>query len=376
MSGLELIIRTVSPEQTCEVIPIHTLTHDFPDAFVQEYVHFLDIKTGQIEWRSLHDIWVSSPENWRMQVDDHDLRVVSRGSRKMLDIGSPTAKTIASILSPLDCGENIHIILDSQAQVLEISLPRFKLDFYLKANGSQIESKQFRDMVIDKQQSFGAFTGLCNKLVLRGSGRVSTARCVIIPRGEVRFEKTSNHVKVSIETSGVPRVKYHVYQIDSQLGRLTDNGSYQSKLSQIYLYALTSHCHVDQLTQRTGTEEALHGLAAAATRSFVSLNAEDVDLLRKIAELTPRRIFYPSYLRVMQKVEWNHALSPLSQHSAFSHLVAKILSHAKSLHLYQGQAKDSDHTFEPPDRGDSFLLEKAMLRDSSFQVSLVSQGTK
>jgi hypothetical protein len=42
---------------------------------------------------------------------------------------------------------------------------------------------------------------------------------------------------------------------------------------------MTAYCLIDQLTRRTGTEEALYGLANAATRSFVKLEPKDVKLL-------------------------------------------------------------------------------------------------
>ena len=132
-------------------------------------------------------------------------------------------------------------------------------------------------------------------------------------------------------------VKYHSYHIDSQLGRLVDNGSLKSRLFRLYLHATTAHCLIDKLTGRTGTEEALYGLAGAASRSFVELEPVMLKLLEILARLTPRRQYYPEHLRVMQQVEWN-TLSPLSQHCAFYKHVASILNQAKSFQVFQRTA--------------------------------------
>lgn len=281
----------------------------------------------------------------------------------MIDIRSTTAKLVSRLLSPLETATHIHIMFDSERRGLLITLPRLKLDFFLKEGQTQIVCKQFRGMYIDSNQSFGAFSGLQNMLVLRHEG-LSTSRSVIIPHGKVSFSPKQHHVKVSIDTSLANHVKYHVFQIDSRLGQLVDNGSIQSRLLRLYLHAITSHCLVDQLTQRTGTEEALDGLTQAASASFVELDIESLEILHQISDLSPKRQFYPEHLRVMQTVDWN-MLSPLSQHSAFHPQVMAILEHAVSVQVFQDRAMNIRG---PESRGDPFLLEKAAVRDSSFQA--------
>jgi len=337
------------------------MLNDFPMAFVQDYAHWLDIGTGQIEWRPLTHPWTPSLKNWQMRTDGHDMFVLSVGSRKAIDVRSPTAKAISKILNPLEQAVHIHIALDRSTGALGVHLPRMKLDFFLNAQ-SMLESKQFRGMVVDERQSFGAFTGLVNKLVLRQVDQSS--RCVLVPYGSVFFTRQGHHVQVTIDTTLGLDIKYHSYQVDSQLGRLVDDGSLHSRLFKIYLHATTSHCLVDQLTGRTGTEEALHDLASAMTRSFVELESADMKLLEKIARLTPRRRFYPEHLRVMQQVDWE-SLSPLSQHCAFYEQVASIRDQAKSFQVFQ----ERPSALPKLDRGSQpFLRERAAIRESSFQV--------
>jgi hypothetical protein len=217
-------------------------------------------------------------------------------------------------------------------------------------------------MVVDERQSIGTLTGLENKLVLRDIK--GSSRCVIVPHGRVSFLPDGHHVRVMIDTTSAPHVKYHSYHIDSQLGRLVDNDNLKSRLFRLYLHATTAHCLIDQLTGRTGTEEALYGLASAATRSFVKLEPEDAELLGMLARLTPRRRYYPKHLRVMQQVDWNK-LSPLSQHCDFSRQVTSIFSQAKSFHVFREQPTE---LLKSDTRGEQDLLERAAIRDSSFQV--------
>jgi len=365
MCGSELIIRTRKEANVHEVIPIHALHDDFPRAFVEDYSHWLDLNTGFIEWRPLKDVWTSSPDNWQMRSDDHQAFSLSCGVRRLIDIRSPTAITISRTLSPLEHLTHMHVILNSETGELQVNLPRLKLDFLLRNHGRLLESKQFRGMVVSECQSFGSFTGLVNKLVLQKVE--GSSRSVIVPYGSVSFSPDVNHVRVTINTSSAKHVRYHSYQIDNQLGRLVDNGSLTSRLFRLYLHAATAHCLADHLTGRTGTEEALYGLASATTRSFVELEPLDAELLGMLARLTPRRKYYPDHLRVMQQVEWG-GLSPLSQHCDFYKQVTSVLDQAKSFQMFQDQPAQPAQPLISDTRGNQDLQERAAIRDSSFQV--------
>lgn len=240
-------------------------------------------------------------------------------------------------------------------------LPRLKLDFFVRKGATQLESKQFRGMTVNPNQSISTLTGLVNKLVLRGN--TDSSRSVIIPHGDVRFGPEGHHVRVHIDTS-TQHLSYHLYHIDTQLGRLVDNGSLKSKLFKCYLHAVTAHCLTDELTGRTGTEEALSTLASPSVQSFLKLDQTEIDLLVLLARLTPRRHYYPRHLRVMQEVEWER-LSPISQHPSFFDSVQSIFERARTLDLFH------DKPTELPDAeicGDHHLLERAGVRDAAYRV--------
>ncbi|PVH70609.1 hypothetical protein DL98DRAFT_472494 [Cadophora sp. DSE1049] len=360
MCESELIIRSQKQQQVCELIPVSAIFGDFPQSFAEDFVHWLDLATHSIEWRPLNSIWTQSVDNWQMH-KRNDKYYLTRASEKLLDIRSPTVKAISRILSPLEVPSHVHVVLDCQTDALQIRLPRMKLDFLLKDATGSLESKQFRGMMLDECQSLGTFTGLVNKLVLRDiKGR---SRCVIVPHGSISFVPQGHHVEVTVSTTSAKHVGYHAYQVDSKLGRLVDNGSLQSRLFRLYLHATTSYCLIDELTGRTGTEEALYGLEGAATQSFVTLSTEVIELLKNFARLTPRRKFYPKHLKVMQQIEWN-SLPTLSQHSSFYPIVKSILERAKSFQIFQEEPVN----IPPVDRGERFLLEKAAIRDSWLRV--------
>ena len=340
---------------------MHALQGDFPEAFVQDYAHWLDINTGFVEWRPLTDPWTSSSNNWQIRPVSKWKNVLIRDSWRLVDLHTPTAKAVSSILSPLERATHIHISLNCKTEVLEVHLPRLKLDFFLRKDALQLESKQFRGMIVDSNQSFGTLTGLVNKLVLRAIS--DSSRSVIVPYGDVWFEPEGHHVRVQIDTS-TQHISFHLYHIDRQLGQLVDDGSLKAKLFKCYLHAVTAHCLTDELTGRTGTEEALSTLASASVRSFLRLEQVEIDLLVLLAQLTPLRQHYPRHLRVMQEVKWK-TLSPLSQQNSFCLSVRSIFEQAEAFGLFH------DEPLRLPDAdicGDRNLLERATIRDSTYRV--------
>jgi hypothetical protein len=79
----------------------------------------------------------------------------------------------------------------------------------------------------------------------------------------------------------------------------------QKKLYLALTHAITSHCLSDPLTGCTGTELALGLLRSAGVRSFRFLQVNDMELLGKIAAISPVRAFYPLCLEEMRQIGWN-----------------------------------------------------------------------
>lgn len=100
----------------------------------------------------------------------------------------------------------------------------------------------------------------------------------------------------------------------------------------------------------TVTEEALNILRSEGVRSFGRLSQEEIDILNRIGNLSPKRKFYPEHLRIMQVVTWDsRGLTPLSQHVDFRRSVRDLFDQASAASFFykdfiSPQLLDSSHT--------------------------------
>ncbi|KAK1992439.1 hypothetical protein LX36DRAFT_704109 [Colletotrichum falcatum] len=139
--------------------------------------------------------------------------------------------------------------------------------------------------------------------------------------------------------------------------------------SGLWVLSRDEHTLIDvnnPLFGKTGTEEALSILNSASMKSFDILTEENLQILARLAELTPGRSYYPSHQRVMQTVEWDPKLSFLSQHGLFYEYVCRIFDESARSHFFHPQSY-----LEPPtlDHISLDLLERDNIRSSTFRVS-------
>lgn len=368
----QLSVRTRNGSNTHELIPHDTFIGDFPTCLVQNYTHWLDLSSGEIELRPLENPWESSSQNWRIRFldDSHSTRLMESSQRFLIDIRSPTFEMVSTYMKPLEYAENIVITHSPENQLLFVDLPRFRLSFFLNSK-NLLESQNFLGMIVDSNQSTGTMFGFSTQLVLRAANTVAAllpqSRRVIIPYGQLHFALHDDHVNVAVDTTSHTQVKYFDYCVDTGLGRLIGNVSLMSKLYKIYIHAITSHCLPDPLTGRTGTEEALHELSSASCLSFQNLGCAETDILRQIASLTPKRTFYPDHLEVMERVDWSE-LPPMIQHHGFFTLTQSIMAYAQQLQVFCGQSEpdpcDLNITTHPLKH--AHLLERAGRRNTVF----------
>ena len=336
----------------------------------------MDIHSGEVEFRPLDRLWDSSPQNWWLEFSpDRPSRMMQRApvARLLLDIRSKTFQGIAGRILPLEREEYLTIVLDVESHNVSIELPRFRLEFFV-SNG-ELESRNMQSMVIDNDQCTGTMIGLSSQLVLRHKNStfasLPRSRCVLIPRGHVRFclSPDKNHVRVHIDTctTYMRRVTWDKYEIDSDLGLLVGSVNLTSRLYKIYLHALCSHSLPDPLTGQTGTDHALQELKAAGSFSFQRLTKADVELLRFIGNITPPRHYLPRHLHATQIVKWSSHLPALSQHGSFDAAVCKIVEYAKSLSIFAGLKKSDEVVdLEYKCQGDPLLMARATQRNAVY----------
>ncbi|KAL3466547.1 hypothetical protein BJX64DRAFT_284484 [Aspergillus heterothallicus] len=290
----------------------------------------------------------------------------TQGHRTLVDVHSEFFARVSTVLSKLDAAKHI-IVTKSPEGTVEGRLIRLHLAFFVNCDGA-LESRE-HNAIVDSSQDIGCLYGLSNKLVLRS--KAGRRRTVLILYGTVKVGRGISHTQISIESPGVPRIKYYQYSIDSDLGVLLDTSGMAGSLYLAYLHAVTSFVLPDPTTQRSGTEEALRILRQAKMRTSFPLDSECIHLLGLLAGLTPHRKFYPPKVPEqkvisVQKVKWIQSLSSLAQHDDFRVLAQEIFEHASRFAPFQNRKMDTARGLL---RGDLQLLDRARYRNLQFYKS-------
>ncbi|KAI0275472.1 hypothetical protein BC834DRAFT_853041 [Gloeopeniophorella convolvens] len=369
-----------------QIVPRSILSGDFPVHLVEGHVHWLDLETGEIEFRPVDSLWTTDATNWRLAVrgrpgDPSRSRVMFRqlsGSDesktlvKLIDIRSKTFQMVSNVFNTLEVPE--RVIVARIAGVLEVTLVRLRLSFFSNPD-RELECQNMPGYVVDECQSSGTMFGLQHRLILRPSLSAKTEstqyKRLIIPWGDVSFSSDGDFAIVSIKTGAGPRVRWHEYTIDADLGCLRGNASLEGRLYRCYLHAVTSHCLPDPLLRRTGTEEALDLLQSAYCKSFRRLGNSEAQLLGSIAGLTPRRTWYPAHLQSMSSIKWKD-LPSLAQHEDFHIFTSRIFDHALAVQTLYNEAA----TFDTPKHRDSFLSRRAHGRRETCYPSKEPHATE
>ncbi|KAL4786734.1 hypothetical protein BJX76DRAFT_365229 [Aspergillus varians] len=346
--------------QILRLIPHDILAEDFPDSLVTKHVHWLDLKTGILEFRPLDQAWQHSPRNWHMSFQHKigEISTTKQGQRRLIDVHSTLFAEIANVLKSLDSPKNILVTL-SKDGTIEAKLVRLRLNFFVNTDGA-LECREHR-AIVDAIQDIGCLYGLSNKLVLRDKAR-KLHRTALIPYGTVRISKGVLHTEVSIVPPNSPRIRCFHYVVDSNLGILSDTTGIIGALYQAYLHAVTAFVLPDVATKRSGTEEALRILRQARIKSPFPLDCDCSRLLELIAALTPRRQYHLPSKELMQRAIWARNL-----------VVQDIFNHSAGFAAFYDQRKQIPLGL---DRGDVHLLNRARARHSRFHQSEFGGASK
>ena len=363
----DLLVRASTANQAYDIIPAWIFYGNFPTFHVDEFVHWYDWSSGSIQFRSIDEPWNSmSLSNWTLSRNEHGSQWrLKKSGMSLASLKSNTTKVLGHMISPLAPTSRIHTTLQPDGALVDVEIPTLRLGFSLEVGGSLLDSKQFRGMSVDSNQSLGCLIGLGSKLLLKH--RSDGSRLVLVPEGRVscaRHGIDEGHISVSIEREST--VTIHRFFVDDYLGRLNDNGSLHSKLVLAHMHALTSFCLPDPLTNKTGTEQALSILTSGAVRSFDQLMQSDIDTLEQIARLSPGRSYYPPHERVMQTVTWSRELGFLSQHGGLYKATKSISAQELRSRVFY---PNCDTKLPKLDHIEDFLLERDCIRSSTFRVS-------
>lgn len=330
----DLVVQAWAQSGLWEYIPANIFerdaTFDLPASLIDDCVHWLNIDANIIEVRKFGKIWRSAPGNWNINLST---QAANRRNSLLLDPGSNLFNHVASVFRGFEDSRHITVY-QSQNFPLAVELRRYELTFFVNAR-RLLECQQLR-AEIDENQDAGCFYGLSSSLVLRDVQNPSD-RSIIVPLGPVTVRRKGMHVDVEVKNTENVVGRFF---LDDVLGRVTCGSEPRLFYTKALLHACTSFCLPDPLTAKTGAEEACHILQAGGSQPYAPLTDVNQFLLSSIADLSPKRQFYPEDLRVMETVSWAGELGVCIQDDRYLDLV-NVIKHKSALLAPFEQSEDA-----------------------------------
>jgi hypothetical protein len=275
----------------------------------------------------------------------------------IVDVHSPLAAKMIRVLEPIEEPRRMLIFQPSGSRRFQVELPRQQLSFHVTDDGllqcTQLQSD------VDPDQDIGTWHGLRSKLVCR-SQLDPEERIVLVPVGDLHVAKLGCHVRIDIS----PAEGYARFKVNSVLGRLESAAEPTLVYTKALLHAYSSFVIPDQLTGRTGSEEAISWLSSAICQPWQPLTRLSISKLLRLAALTPARSFYPPDMRVMKTDHWNESLPETLQNALYRPLVDGILAISDALAAF------SPYQFQwppMPSNGESTLQRRAIIRQQVYR---------
>ncbi|TLD36380.1 hypothetical protein E2P81_ATG03269 [Venturia nashicola] len=371
------ILRAEIGQRLLEVLPSSIFKGDLPIWFVTEFVHFLDLHTGSIEFRPKGNPWETSIDAlWSLDFLTMPGPKMTSSSRQLVPSHHFLCEKIQLALLHLESPEHILVFWNS-ATGFQIKLQRYGLKFSISSEGALISEDY--DMIVDQDQDIGCLYGLHNKLVLRSRDEHGqNNRQVLIPFGPVSISKHANHVAVRVDTKADRLVQHFSYQCDKYLKTIQGSSDRLPSLYLAYLHAVTSYVLPDPFTEQTGTDRALQILRSSVLSSTEPLACEEVSMLELVAGLTPDRQYKKGHK--LQCIQWQNSLSSFSQHEDF-YVAAKVIKDLSDtfsvFYDKRSDEKKSDVQDLVPQafvlRDNPELHERAKARNSWFRAPRIGQ---
>ncbi|KAG9185573.1 hypothetical protein G6011_06904 [Alternaria panax] len=328
-----LIIRAYQDGQILEFIPRHVFgldspTPDLPRPLVEDCYHWLHVYSGHVEIRQSSQ-WTSKLMNWWIRWHPsgfyHAVRRFQEPSQTtLLDTGSDLVRSITRIFSHFEFPSQILVFASVNGKI-SVELKRMELSFHINHEGL-LQSPRLGAIILQNQDA-GTWYGLTNKIVVHSIAN-RRQKSILVPWGGIRVAKNGPHVSVDIEMGQGVYLKYAINDI---LGRIDCAPEPRLLYMKALLHAYTSHAIADPLTRRTGTEEALYLLQTGIYQPWNPLLRDEIATLNRIAELSPKRGYYPPDVRSMETVLWQPECTIYMQDDRYATVVATILRRSADL---------------------------------------------
>ncbi|KAL9083912.1 MAG: hypothetical protein Q9165_008319 [Trypethelium subeluteriae] len=356
----DVIIRACIRNSVLELLPRNIFgdyqNFDIPGSLIGDHDHWLDLRSGIIDIRPRAETWKQKESHW--QLNFHTRRANRRASH-LVNPHCGLFKIIARTFKHFECSNQLELYQPHGTLCLQIR--RLNLSFRVNGN-SLLESRELQQE-IDPNQDAGTWYGLYSKLILRDP-KNTRKRSILVPfaAGSLMTERSSIHMAVKMPVGGGA---YGRYVINDILGRLDCVAEPKLLYLKALLHAYTSFPVQDPLTGRTGTEEALQFLQSKVCQPWTPISQGGCEVLAQIAQLSPRREYYPEGLKHMQKTYWDPKLTMTVQHDAFWPVSQALATKSEQL------ASFSLANMEPPllvgRPSEAQLLNRALSRRSVFE---------
>ncbi|KAK8167917.1 hypothetical protein BKA80DRAFT_216002 [Phyllosticta citrichinensis] len=373
LHGGELLIKAIKDGRVLRIIPHEVFHGDLPHPFEHDFVHWMNMEDRSIHFRPVNTPWTESPDATKIKFDpDGRSSMQMSGGGKLVESRSSLGRSIHDILEPIECTSHV-VITESTERRIWIEMPRFGLRFVINKDG-RLESQQL-SATVAQEQDIGCMFGLRNKLILEATGsHVSlNQKSLLVPFGSVSVGSTNCYKSVNIETGSDRKLRFVQFYVNNALGTLQGGSDITEILFRAYLHAVTTFVLPDPLTRHTGTSEALSILQDQRLKSSFPLTEEAIEILSRIAALTPKRNHYPRHLKKMQQIGWNSTLDQLAQHEGFEMLAREIFLHNSGFSFLSEPKAFAPDTISGS-RGHSLLLERAYSRNSSIRNARLERG--
>jgi len=334
-----LIIRADQKGELIEFIPSGVFGSDLPRPLVENCYHWLHVYKGHVEIRQ-QSPWRFKPMNWWVRWDHgggfyHAVRRFQEPTQTtLLESGSDLFKTIAQIFTHFEHPSQILVFASHRDRVTEssdsdgrvtVELKRMELSFHINNEGLLQSSRL--GAIISPIQDAGTWYGLQSKIVIQSVAN-HRQKSVLVLLGDFRVSKDGPHVTVDIEMG---RGEYLKFAINDVLGRIDCAPEPRLLYIKALLHAYTSHIVADPLTRRTGTEEALYLLQTGAYQPWSPLPSDLIAKLKDVADLSPKRGYYPKDTKVMETIVWRPECTVSMQDDRYTTVVASILRKSANL---------------------------------------------
>lgn len=348
--GDKVIIRAAFMGSLLEYVPRTVFKSDseldLPSGLVEDCVHWLNLHTGELEMRRKPNIWKQKLSNWILDVQRRTAvrnkatksssfqgRVIKSDKLGscLVEPRSDVGMRIADIFRDFEDVEKLTVYQPAGGGQLSVEMKRLEIRFFVNRS-NLLECPQLRSEV-DPNQDAGTFYGLRSQIVLR-SVHNPDRRSILVPTGKFSCKRRGMHVAVRVSNEGT----YARFSINPLLGRLECPPEPVLLYLKATLHAYTSFPIPDQLTGRTGTEEAYHCLSAAHSQPWTP-SEEATQRLLVLKSLMPIREYYPRYTKLYQNVSWNENLTMTIQHEGLAFAVERIIRQIQKLEALQIHTK-------------------------------------